>query len=82
MGLDIRGALNNLPKNNRKSYANHDDGRPMTNNEFREYLYDRLSEGKKVLPMTDCDNFCYQKGCLGHINYILIPDMDFEEGNG
>lgn len=82
MCLDIEGALNLAPKNNRKSYANHDDGRAMTNNEFRHFLMQSAFEGKRVLPIGDCDNFDYQKGCRGHDVVLLVHDYEFEEGNG
>lgn len=82
--LDIRGTLRNLKgrKRNAKSYANHDDGRPMTNAEFEEYLLDQLSKGRQVLPVGDCDNFDYQTGCRGHGNRKVVEDWYFETGNG
>lgn len=34
--------------------------------QVREYLQGQLALGRRVLPCCDCDNFDYQKGCLGH----------------
>lgn len=83
MCIDIRGALNLIrkKKDSTKSFANHDDGRVMTNGELRTFLYDALADGKEVLPMTQCDNFDYKKGCRGHYTCIT-KDIDFETGNG
>lgn len=83
MCMDIKGALNLIRKrkDNQKSFADHDDGRAMTYAELREFLYDALGEGKRVLPMGDCDNFDYQRGCRGHYTCIT-RDVDFETGNG
>jgi len=82
MCLDIEGALNWTKNNNKKSFANHDDGRPMTNRELRQHLMDSAFEGKRVLPMGECDNFDYQTGCRGHDITLLVHDYEFEEGNG
>ena len=84
MCLDIRGALNNLKgkRDSSLSYASDDDGKPLTNAKFREMLYDELSKGYRVLPIGDCDNFDYQKGCRGHDVVLLVHDYEFEEGNG
>ena len=29
-------------------------------------LYSQLDMGRKVLPVCECDNFDYQRGCMGH----------------
>lgn len=43
------------------------DGRVLnTVKEIRAFLYEQKAMGRKVLPMGDCDNFDYQKGCIGH----------------
>lgn len=43
------------------------DGRVLnTVKEIRAFLYEQKAMGRKVLPMGDCDNFDYQKGCKGH----------------
>lgn len=58
-----------LEMHRRKSLAGmviDDNGRKMNDSQAREYLYQCLREGKRVLPTTDCDSFDYQKGCPGH----------------
>lgn len=39
-------------------------------------------EGKRVVPVCDCDNFDYEHGCLGHHSLILLHDWAWETGNG
>ena len=47
------------------------DGHQLnTVKEIREFLQSQLDIGREVLPMGNCDNFDYQKGCLGH----EVPD--------
>ena len=84
MCLDIQGALNNAKgKPNKKlSYADHDNGRAMTYGELKSVLQESLIEGKRVLPMGDCDNFDYQTGCRGHGRWQLVADWLFETGEG
>jgi hypothetical protein len=84
MCLSIKGALNNAKykKNHTKSYADNDDGSPMTYGELKEFLTQSLAEGKRVLPMGDCDNFDYQTGCRGHGRWQLVADWLFETGQG
>ena len=43
------------------------DGRVLnTVKEIRAFLYEQKAMGRKVLTMGDCENFDYQKGCIGH----------------
>lgn len=43
------------------------DGRTLqTVAEIRAFLREQKKMGRRVLPVGDCDNFDYQKGCLGH----------------
>ena len=65
MGISVRGALN-WPKDMLKNAFDHDDGRPMTPDEAREVLMDELSKGHENLPVGDCDNWDWKKGCQGH----------------
>lgn len=65
MCLDIRGALR-WPDNMLRGLVNDEKGRPCTSTQARDYLLDRLAEGKRVLPMGACENFDFQEGCLGH----------------
>lgn len=82
LALNVSGALAQCPNTNKMSYANHDDGRAMTYKELREYLTKAKFEGKRLLPMGDCDNFDYETGCRGHGKWCLVTDIFFEEGNG
>lgn len=43
---------------------------PQSTRELREALCDELVAGHEVLPVPECDNFDYKKGCLGH----YVPD--------
>lgn len=64
----VRGALNwdkRMLKRMCKVYTN-DDGTHPTPDQLRDYFMDALSEGKEVLPIGECDNFDYKKGCQGH----------------
>ena len=43
------------------------DGRTLqTVAEIRAFLREQKKIGRRVLPIGDCDNFDYEKGCLGH----------------
>lgn len=65
---DIEGMLrfHNRPGSLEGVFKNNETGRHLTDAEAREYLHACLEKGWRVLPMGDCDNFDYQKGCLGH----------------
>lgn len=65
--IDIRGFIKNnrFPKGYRGVFQ-HDDGTPMDPNEAREFLFDELAKGRKVIPCGPCDNFSYETGCGGH----------------
>jgi hypothetical protein len=67
VSVNIQGLLE-MHRRRKITMLLHDDGRTMTDAEARQYLYDALSEGKRVLPCSDeCDAFDYQNGCPGHI---------------
>lgn len=64
--VDIRGLL---LRNDRelRGVIRDDSGTNLPPVAAREWLLDRLAEGKKVLPTTDeCEGFSYQTGCPGH----------------
>lgn len=66
MCLDIRGALR-WPKTRLRGLLTDEDGRPATADQAREWLLDRLGEGKRVLPLGEaCEGFSYETGCPGH----------------
>jgi hypothetical protein len=62
MCMDIRGAI----KNKAFSGFTNDDGSPATREQALEYLMDELAKGHDVIPLGECDNFDFKKGCLGH----------------
>jgi hypothetical protein len=67
MCADIRGMLNNYTrKGSLKNTFTDETGHKLSHEEAREYLYDCLAKGWKVIPMGECDNFDYQTGCKGH----------------
>lgn len=62
--LNIEAALKNV---NLLSDTIEADGRILRKKcEIKRYLKRQLKAGRKYLPICDCDNFDYQRGCLGH----------------
>ena len=64
MSLNIDGAIKNA-----KMWKGciTVDGRVLNTVEgVRSFLYEQKAMGREVLPLGDCDNFDYKKGCLGH----------------
>ena len=53
-------------KGSLKGVFTTDTGRKLSHEEARDYLYDCLAKGWKVIPYGECDNFDYQTGCKGH----------------
>jgi hypothetical protein len=66
VGVDVRGALLNWKAREFGSCCRHDDGRRMTAREARLAFMDELSKGHEIIPCGPCDNWDWQKGCLGH----------------
>jgi hypothetical protein len=66
MAVDIQGLLDHYGRKSLDGIVIGDDGKRMNDRQARNYLYRCLSEGKKVLPSTDCDGFDFVKGCPGH----------------
>lgn len=62
--LDIQGGINNARM--LKGVITVDGHTLNTVKEIRGFLREQLNMGRRVLPMGGCDNFDYQKGCLGH----------------
>ena len=91
MSVNIRGMLNYF---RRKSMAGifHDKGRYLSDEEARNYLYDHIEKGHKVLPMcneNECPDFDYfGGGCPGHnIRYFdddgkEISKEEYEQKGG
>ena len=43
------------------------DGKMLqTVEEVKQFFRSQLDLGRKILPVGDCDNFDYQRGCRGH----------------
>jgi len=68
MCADIRGMLNNHSRKGslKNVFRNSKTGETLSDHDAREYLYDCLAKGWRVIPMGDYDNFDYQTGCKGH----------------
>ncbi len=68
MGMNIKGCLENHRKKSMKGLFTHDDGTSCTDQEARDYLYECLGKGWKVIPLTDeCEGFDYfGNGCPKH----------------
>lgn len=66
LALDIRGFIQNHPYPNGYRGVFTHDGFPMTPHEAREFLFDCLAKGWKVIPCDTCEGFDYQTGCPGH----------------
>lgn len=66
--LSVRGALGWSKKElmHARSWITHDDGRPTTVQDVREWLMDELAKGHEVYPFGKCDNFDWKTGCKGH----------------
>lgn len=63
MRLDVAGALAN---GHGWKWVTGADGRPVKKRDAVRWLLARLSEGKRFLPIGECDNFDDNEGCLGH----------------
>ena len=64
MSMNIKGVLNRT--RNIKGLLFDEEGACLSDSEAREYLNECLSNGWSVIPIGECDNFDYQKGCFGH----------------
>jgi hypothetical protein len=74
MYLNVRGALL-WPKSKLKGMlVDKTTGRYLTPDEARNALMDELSKGHEVIPIGECDNFDFKRGCLGHENVKFNPE--------
>lgn len=67
--MNIRGFMRNhsFPRGYRDVFTNTETGKPLTPHEAREYLFDCLAKGWRVIPLdSSCEGFDYQTGCPGH----------------
>lgn len=81
MSVNIRGMLDYCKRKSMAGLIIDDDGRELSDKEVRDYLYDHLEKGHKVLPMCDedeCPDFDYfGGGCPGHdIHYYDDNDKE------
>ena len=81
MSVNIRGMLDYCRRKSMAGLIIDDEGRALSDKEAREYLYDHLEKGHKVLPMCDtdeCPDFDYfGGGCPGHgIHYYDDNDKE------
>jgi hypothetical protein len=65
LAMSVDGALRNTDRE-LKGVFQFDDGTPMTPHQARQSLRIEKMKGRKVIPCSPCDNFDYEKGCLGH----------------
>lgn len=65
LSISIQGILD-MHKRKKIKCLKNESGKTMTDSEAREFLSECLAEGKRVLPMDDCEGFSYQTGCPGH----------------
>ena len=78
MCQSVQGWLNLSPRDQRRSlkYTTRDDGTPFGGvAELRQIFIDAKERGYRVLPICECDNFDYQRGCLGHPIVILDKEI-------
>lgn len=81
MSVNIRGMLDYCRRKSMAGLIIDDKGRGLSDKEARDYLYDHLEKGHKVLPMCDedeCPDFDYfGGGCPGHdIHYYDDNDKE------
>lgn len=67
LSVNIKGMLENYRRRSMKGLLIDDNGKSMSDQQARDYLYECLAKGWKVLPTTDCEGFDhFGKGCPGH----------------
>ena len=55
MSINIRGMLDYCRRKSMAGLIIDDKGKELSDEEARNYLYDHLEKGHKVLPMRDAD---------------------------
>jgi hypothetical protein len=66
MCLSVRGALMNWNARQLGTIFRDENGKRVPWREAKVELMDHLVAGREVLPIGECDNFDWKKGCLGH----------------
>lgn len=47
------------------------DGKSVSSlDEMTDFFYQQIAMGRKYLPIGECDNFDYEKGCRGHLEEV------------
>lgn len=72
----IRGPLMNWKLRDWKSatkWITRKDGTRFTSSELKQVFLDHLAAGHEVIPIGECDNFDFKKGCLGHPAKEITP---------
>lgn len=68
-GISVRGVIsstNTELKDTHCKWITRKDGSRMTPDQLREAFRDLLSEGIETIPIGECSNWDYKKGCKGH----------------
>lgn len=65
--IDVNDMLKRSIYDSMSGFFTKEDGSNCTHNEAIEYLEQCRDEGKRVIPLGECDNFDYQTGCRGHV---------------
>lgn len=69
MSQSITGPLMNWKKADWKrgtKYMTRDDGSTYTPDELKAVFLKELALGHECVPIGECDNFDWKKGCQGH----------------
>ena len=64
--MNIDGAIRNMTDAELRGMFQFKDGTRMTPHQARQTLKIEKQKGHRVIPLSECDNFDYQRGCLGH----------------
>jgi len=65
MRIDLRGALRNWQDSKWRGCVTADDGHTMTPREVKYKFLEMLGEGKRFIPVTECDAWDGER-CTGH----------------
>lgn len=68
MGLSVRGALRYSKQEFARMFKGvfSNNGRVLTPDEAKNFLFDELSKGHEKIPIGDCNAWDFKSGCPGH----------------
>ena len=69
MSQSISGPIRNWTKSDWKratKYMTKDDDSKFTADELKDEFMKMHQQGIEVMPIGNCDNFCYKNGCMKH----------------